>query len=151
MASTAVAQQVFGSIYGTITDASGAAVNNAKITITDTSKGTVFVVNTDASGNYNKSQLVPDPYKVTIEAAGFQRVASDIITVQVDQAARYDGALRVGDVTTEVEVTAAAPLLQSDRADVAQTFNEKEIENLPIISRNIQSMTLLEPGTAKLG
>ena len=151
MASTAVAQQVFGSIYGTVTDASGAAVNNAKITITDTNKGTVFVVNTDASGNYNKSQLVPDPYKVQIEAAGFQRVASDIITVQVDQAARYDGSLKVGDVTTEVEVTAAAPLLQSDRADVAQTFNEKEIENLPIISRNIQSMTLLEPGTAKLG
>jgi hypothetical protein len=151
MASTAVAQQVFGSIYGTVTDASGAGVNNAKITITDTNKGTVFVVNTDASGNYNKSQLIPDSYKVSIEAAGFQKVVSDIIEVQVDQAARYDGAMKVGDVTTEVEVTAAAPLLESDRADVAQTFNEKEIENLPIISRNIQSMTLLEPGTAKLG
>jgi hypothetical protein len=151
MASIAVAQQVFGSIYGTITDASGAAVNNAKITITDTSKGTVFVVNTDASGNYNKSQLVPDPYKVTIEAPGFQRVASDVINVEVDAAARYDVGLKVGDVTTEVEVSAAAPLLQSDRADVSETFNEKQIENLPVISRNVQSMTLLEPGTAKLG
>jgi len=151
MASSAIAQQVFGSIYGTITDASGAGVNNAKITITDTAKGTTFVVNTDASGNYNKSQLIPDPYKVTVEASGFQRVVSDVIAVRVDEAARFDAPLKVGDVTTEVEVSAAAPLLQADRADVAQTFTAKEIQELPNIGRNVQAMTLLEPGTAKMG
>src|SRR5580693_3344480 len=62
------AQQVFGSIFGTVTDASGAAIANAKVTITDASKGTKFEVTTDANGNYNKGQLVPDPYKVEIEA-----------------------------------------------------------------------------------
>jgi len=51
------AQQVFGSIYGTVTDASGAAVANAKVTITDASKGTKFEVTTDANGNYNKGQF----------------------------------------------------------------------------------------------
>jgi len=145
------AQQVFGSIYGTVTDASGAAVANAKVTITDASKGTKFEVTTDANGNYNKGQLVPDLYKVTIEAPGFQRVASNEIPVQVDAAARYDAALKVGEVTTEVEVVAAAPLLQSDRADVSQTFTAKEIEDLPNIGRNVQSMELLQPGTARLG
>ena len=59
--------------------------------------------------------------------------------------------MAVGDVTTEVEVTASAPLLQSDRADVAQTFTAKEINDLPNIGRNMQSMELLDPGTAKLG
>jgi hypothetical protein len=145
------AQQVFGSIFGTVTDASGAAVSNAKVTIADLSKGTSFQVNTDASGNYLKGQLIPGPYKVTIEAAGFQRVASNQIEVRVDEAARYDAALKVGEVTTEVEVVAAAPLLQSDRADIAQTFTSKEIGELPNIGRNVQAMTLLEPGSAKFG
>ena len=145
------AQQVFGSIFGTVTDASGAAVANAKVTITDASKGTKFEVTTDANGNYNKGQLVPDTYKVEIEAAGFQRVVSNEIPVQVDASARYDAALKVGEVTTEVEVLAVAPLLQSDRADISQTFTSKEIGELPNIGRNVQSMELLQPGTAKLG
>src|SRR5580704_7523341 len=58
------AQQVFGAIYGTITDASGAAVANAKITISDAEKGTKFEVTTDANGNFNKGQLIPGNYKV---------------------------------------------------------------------------------------
>ena len=124
---------------------------NAKVTITDVNKGTKAEVTTDANGNYNKGQLIPDAYKVTIEAPGFSRVASDNIQVHVDEAARYDAALKVGEVTTEVEVLAVAPLLQSDRADMAQTFSAKEINDLPNIGRNLQAMTLLEPGAAKMG
>ena len=148
---TANAQEVFGSIHGTVTDPSGGAVTSAKVTITDIDKGTQSVVATDASGNYEKRELIPDAYKVTIEAAGFQKVLSDRIAVRVDEVARYDVTLRVGDVSTEVEVTAAAPLLQSDRADVGQTFTSEEINDLPNIGRNMQSMELLEPGSAKLG
>src|SRR5271170_7019560 len=146
---SASAQHVFGSIYGTVTDASGAAVANAKITIADPSKGTSFVVTTDAAGNYRKGQLVPDSYTVTIEAPGFQKVASSAIVVEVDAQARFDAALKVGDVTTEVEVTAAAPLLQTASGDVSQTFTSKTINELPNIGRNLQSMELLEPGSAK--
>jgi hypothetical protein len=146
------AQQVFGSIYGTITDASGGAVTNAKITITDTNKGTQSVVMSDASGNYAKGQLIPDAYSVTIESPGFQKIVSNGLEVRVDEAARFDAALKVGDAAKEVvEVTAAAPLLQTDRADVAQTFDTKQIGELPNIGRNTQSMELLNPGTAKLG
>jgi len=145
------AQQVFGSIFGTVTDASGGAVANAKVTIADVNKGTKSEVTTDVNGNYNKGQLIPDPYKVTIEAPGFKRVVSNEIEVRVDESARYDAALSVGEVTTEVEVVAAAPLLQTDRADVAQTFTAKEVEDLPNIGRNTQAYELLEPGTAKLG
>ena len=150
-AENATAQQVFGSIFGTVTDASGAAIPNAKVTITDVNKGTKFVIATDSSGNYTKGQLIPDTYTVTIEDPGFQTVVSNGLVVQVDAAARYDAALKPGDVTTQVEVTAAAPLLQSDRADVSQTFTSKEINDLPNIGRNLQSMELLNPGTAKIG
>jgi hypothetical protein len=145
------AQQVFGSIFGTVTDANGGVVPNAKVTITNLAKGTTFELSTDAAGNYNKGQLIPDEYRVTIQATGFQKVVSSALQVRVDDAARFDATLAVGDVTTEVEVTAAAPLLQSDRADVAQTFSAKEINDLPNIGRNLQSMELLNPGTAKMG
>jgi hypothetical protein len=145
------AQEVFGSIFGTVTDASGAAVPNATITILDVGKGTTSTATTDASGNYTKGQLIPDIYKVTIEAPGFGKVISSEINVEVNQSARFDAALTVGSVTSEVQVTAAAPLLQADRADVAQTFSGKELNELPNIGRNAQEFELLEPGTAKLG
>lgn len=150
-ASISYAQQVFGSIFGTVTDPGGAVVASAKITITDLNKGTKFEVVTDSAGNYNKGQLVPDTYTVTIEAPGFSKVISSKLEVRVDEAARFDAAMKVGEVTTEVEVSAAAPLLQSDRADVSQTFTGQEINELPNIGRNLQSMELLQPGTAKLG
>ena len=148
---SANAQQVFGNINGNITDSSGGAVANAKVTITDTNKGTQFEVMSDASGNYAKGQLIPDTYTISIEAAGFQRVVSNALQVHVDEGVRYDAQLKVGDVSTSVEVTAAAPLLQTDRADVAQTFDAKQIEELPNIGRNAQSMELLQPGTARIG
>jgi len=151
LCATASAQQVFGSIFGTVTDPSGSAVASAKVTVTDVNKGTRFEVLTDVSGNYNKGQLVPGQYTVTIESKGFRPVKSDAFDVQVNAAVRYDGSLKVGDVTTEVEVVAAAPMLQSDRSDVSQTFTSKEINDLPNIGRNLQSMELLNPGTAKLG
>jgi hypothetical protein len=145
------AQQVFGSIIGTVTDPSGGAVANAKVTITDTNKGTSSTVMTDAQGAYTKGQLIPDTYKITIEAPGFQKVASNAVDVHVDESVKFDAALKVGDVSSTVEVTAAAPLLQADRADVSQTFSAQQINDLPNLGRNAQSMELLQPGTAKLG
>jgi len=126
-------------------------VADAKVTVTDVNKGTKFEISTDASGYYNKGQLIPDKYTVTIEAKGFQAVKSDTVDINVDAAVRYDASLKVGEVTTQVEVQAAAPLLQSDRSDVSQTFDAKEINDLPNIGRNLQSMELLNPGTAKIG
>ncbi len=145
------AQQIFGSIQGTVTDPSGSAVNNAKVTITDTAKGTSFAVTTNDSGLYSKGQLIPDPYKVTIEAPGFQKAVSNDLTVQVDQSTQFNATLQVGNASTEVEVTAAAPLLQTDRADVAQTFTAQQISQLPSIGRNLQAFELLNPGTNQLG
>jgi carboxypeptidase family protein len=148
---TANAQQVFGSIFGTVTDSTGSAVVGAKVTVADVDKGTKFEVVTDSSGNYRQGQLIPDKYTITVEAKGFQAVKSDAVDIRVDEGVRYDASLKVGDVTTTVEVAATAPMVQSDRSDVAQTFSSKEINALPNIGRNLQSMELLNPGTAKIG
>ena len=82
------AQQVFGSIHGTVTDPAGSAIANAKVTVTDVNKGATFEVTTDDSGNYAKRQLIPDTYTVVIEAPGFSRVASGNMEVHVDEAAQ---------------------------------------------------------------
>lgn len=148
---SSVAQQVFGSIIGTVTDPSGSAVANATVTITDVTKGTSFTVTTNDSGQYTKGQLIPDPYTVSIEATGFSKVVSNQLTVSADQATQFNASMQVGNVQQQVEVTAAAPLLQTDRADVAQTFTSEQISQLPSIGRNLQAFELLNPGTAKLG
>src|ERR1051326_4930135 len=151
LTSNGYSQQVFGSIVGNVTDATGSAVPNAKVTITDQNKGTKSEVVTNESGNYTKGQLIPDPYTVEVVAPGFRKAVSKDITVSVDQVSRVDVSLQVGELTQEVEVTAAAPLLQSDRADVATTYNTQQIENLPNFDRNFQSMELLAPGAQRLG
>ncbi|MDQ2898626.1 MAG: TonB-dependent receptor [Acidobacteriota bacterium] len=145
------AQQVYGSIFGTVTDASGSAVPNAKVTVSDQSKNTKFEVTTNDSGNYTKGQLIPGLYDVAIEATGFQRVESKNVNVQVDSAARIDVSLQVGNATETVEVTAAAPTLQADRADVQTTFTTKQLIDLPSINRNVQAYELLAPGVSRIG
>jgi len=145
------AQQVFGRIFGTVTDATGGAVSNAKVTITDQNKGTDYDVTTNESGNYDKGQLIPGIYSVSVEAAGFAKQQFKDIRVQVDNAARIDASLQPGNVTQTVEVTAAAPTLQADRADVQTTFTSKELVDLPSLGRNAQALELLSPGTSRIG
>lgn len=145
------AQQVYGGIFGTVTDASGAGVPNAKVTITDQGKGTKYEITTNDTGNYTKGQLIPGTYTVEVEGTGFRKAISRDIVVNVDQNARVDIALELGSVSEQVEVTAAAPLLQSDRADVATTFSAKQLVELPSFNRNFQAYELLTPGTNKLG
>jgi len=151
MSQLAVAQQVYGNIYGTVTDQSGAGVPGAKITISNPEKGTKFEVMTNEAGNYTRGQLIPGNYTVEIEGNGFRKSISKDILVSVDRSSRVDVALEVGNVTEQVEVTASAPLLQSDRSDVATTFNAKTLNELPSFNRNFQAYELLTPGTNKLG
>jgi hypothetical protein len=143
-------QQVFGNVFGTVTDPSGAGVPNAKVTITDQEKGTVFNVTTNESGNYTKDRLIPGIYTVEVEAAGFRKSITKDVRVNIDQGSLVNISLTVGNVTETVEVAAAAPLLQTDRADVAVTFASRQLTNLPNFDRNLQSYLLLTPGTTKL-
>lgn len=143
-------QAVFGSIAGTVTDPSGAAVPNAKVTVIDQAKGTTDEATTNDSGNYNVTHLIPDPYTVRIEAPGFKVIEFKDIPVSADAAARIDGQFAVGSASEQVEVTAEAEQLKTDRADVSIEFNQKYVEDLPIMNRNFTSFELLSPGTQKM-
>ena len=147
---TASGQAVYGSIIGTVTDPQGNAVAGAKVTVTSTTKHTLFEGTTNDSGNYTITHLLPDTYSIKIEAAGFK--AYDVASMQVsaDTAAHVDAQLQVGAVTQTVEVTGEVPQLKTDRSDVAITFNEKYVEDLPILNRNFTNFELLSPGTQKL-
>src|SRR5438105_15377340 len=143
-------QAVFGSIFGTVTDPSGAAVPNAKVTVTSATKATSYTATTNADGNYSVTHLIPDTYNVRAEAAGFKAFEVKNIPVSADAAARVDGQFQVGGTTETVEVTSEAPQLKTDRSDVAIEFNQRYVEDLPVLNRNFTSFELLSPGTQKL-
>src|SRR5437868_7329053 len=147
---SAFGQAVYGSILGTVTDPQGAAVSGAKVTVTDQRKGTSDTTTTNDSGNYSMTHLIPDTYSVKVEAPGFKAAEQKDITVQADAGARVDLGLQVGSNTESVEVTAEAPQLKTDRADVAISFNEKYVEDVPILNRNFTTLQLLAPGSQKI-
>jgi len=147
----ASAQAVFGSIFGTVTDPSGASVPGVKVAVTSASKGTSVETTTNSDGNYSVTHLIPDTYNVRAEAAGFKAFESKGIVVSADAAARVDGQFQVGGSTETVEVTSEAPQLKTDRADVATIFNDKAVEDLPLFNRNFTALVLASPGAQQLG
>jgi hypothetical protein len=146
----AMGQAIYGSILGTVTDPSGAAVNGAKVTVTSQTKNTSTTDTTNDSGNYSVTHLIPDVYSIRIEGTGFKTIQFKDIQVSADAGARVDGQFQVGSQSEQVEVTAEAPQLKTDRADVAMEFNQKYVEDVPILNRNFTELQLMAPGSQKL-
>jgi len=146
------AQSVYGSIFGTVTDKSGAAVPNATVTVTDEAKGTVVNVTSNASGDYSVPHLIPDVYDIKVSAKGFKSFETKGIAVEADAAPRIDPMMDVGGSTETVEVNAdQEPELKTDKADVATVFNEQQVESLPVGDQNFTNLQLLVPGAQLLG
>ncbi|HYT21698.1 MAG TPA: carboxypeptidase-like regulatory domain-containing protein, partial [Candidatus Polarisedimenticolia bacterium] len=144
------AQAVYGSILGTVTDPQGAAVAGAKVTVVNQRKGTSDTTTTNQDGNYSVTHLVPDSYSVRVEAPGFKVSQQKDVIVSADAGSRVDLQFVVGGTSETVEVTAEAPQLKTDRADVAVSFNEKYVEDVPILNRNFTQLQLLAPGSQKI-
>src|SRR5579863_634962 len=143
-------QAVFGSVIGNVTDAQGNAVAGAKVTVTSNSKTTAFETSSNESGNFSVTHLIPDSYKVHVEATGFKAYDVPSVTVSADSSVNINASLQVGAVTQTVEVTGDIPQLQTDRADVDIQFSQKYVEDLPVLNRNFTNFELLSPGTQKL-
>jgi uncharacterized protein YfaS (alpha-2-macroglobulin family) len=114
-----------------VTDPQGAAAAGAKVTVTNQRKGTEDTSTTNADGNYSVTHLLPETYTVRIEGFGFKVSEQKDVLVQADAGSRVDMQFQVGGTTETVEVTAEAPQLKTDRADVAVSFNEKYVETFP--------------------
>ena len=147
-AANARAQAVYGSISGTVTDSSGAAIPGATVTIKSIERNTVDTVTSNESGLYVKERLLPGTYEVKVEFQGFKQKLISSVTVSVDTQTKVDAQLEAGAISDTVTVTAAeGQLLKTDRADVATTFDTKQITELPILDRNFTKFILLTPGT----
>ncbi len=147
-----LAQAVYGTIAGRVTDESGAVLPGVEVVISNKDKGTSWTVVSDENGNYRKERLVPGSgYEVSATLSGFKTFVQQNLTVNVDAVVDVNPVLSVGEISEQVTVTGAPPLLKTEKTDVAVTFEEKEIEELPIFERNFTRFLLLTPGTSELG
>src|SRR5580658_1954646 len=145
------AQAVYGSIFGTVTDNTGAAIPGATVTITDEAKGTTVVVQAGASGDYSVEHLIPDLYDVKVTFQGFETFETKGIQVYADSSPKVDVKMTVGGASTTVEVSAdTVPVLKTDRADVATELTQQQVEDLPVNGRNFTNLQLLLPGAQQL-
>jgi hypothetical protein len=147
------AQSVYGSLFGTVTDKTGAAIPGATITVTDTAKGTVVTAISNGTGDYSVPHLIPDTYTLKAEAKGFRTFEATGISVEADAAPRIDPTLDVAGSAGETVVVNAdtTPELKTDRADVSTIFDQQQVSSLPIGDQNFTNLQLLLPGAQLLG
>ena len=149
-AGTAFSQAVSASIVGTVTDATGGVVVNAKVTVTEINTLVSHTAQTNTSGNYSFVNLPPGQYQATVEMSGFKREVRGPADVAVDSTARIDVQLQPGNVTETVEVSAEAAVLKTDRADITSTVDSVQVEELPnLYNGNYQMMLSLVPGVSE--
>jgi hypothetical protein len=148
---TALAQDPFGSIAGTVTDAQGAVVQNATVTVRNLATNASRTGMTNNDGQYRVLQLQPGVYEVKASATNFKQSVLGNIQVQVGQIASADLSLQVGDVGEVVTVnpTTEAQIERSDNT-VSGVINTQQIESLPLNGRNFLDLAQLQPGTEKV-
>jgi hypothetical protein len=146
-ASLLEAQQVAGSMIGTITDPSGGVVPSAEVKVRNRATATDFVTLSDGTGVWRAPQLEPGVYDVSVSAKGFATLVRRDIEVRVADGLRVDFVLQVGSVNDTVSVAAAAPLLQVEDASLGQVVDNKNIVELPLNGRNWQQLAMLSPAT----
>src|SRR3954468_6348527 len=142
------AQAVYGSIVGTVVDSSGAAVANAKVIIRNVDRDTTNETTTNESGNYTQRYLIVGNYQVRVEAPGFQAAVENRVPVSVDAEVKIDMKLQVGELNQTVEVTSEAAMLKTERSDVATTYSQKQVGELPVLNRRFTTLQLMTPGVS---
>lgn len=145
------AQGFFGSIVGTVTDGSGAAVPGATVNLQDLGTGERRVAASDTQGNYRFVSLKPGSYRVEVEGKGFKRQVVDNVIVAVEATVRVDTALQVGEVGQTVQVTSSAPILQTESASLSQVVSGRTVQDLPLNGRNVLNLVALVPGVVPQG
>jgi hypothetical protein len=143
-------QAVNATLLGTVTDSSGAAVANVKVTITETNTGITRFSQTNDSGNYVFPDLPPGTYTVTSEQPGFKRESRAGIDLIVNSTERVDLVLQPGNMSETITVEAETPILQTERADTGRKLETVLTENIPLgTNRNFQNLLNIVPGTTR--
>src|SRR5947208_806103 len=146
--SLSFAQKDTGSIVGTVKDQTGALVANAKVTVTDVERGPGLTTTTNDAGEYVASPLRIGRYTVMVQHPGFKQAVSVPVNLDVQQRIAINVTLQVGQISEAVEVTGAAPLLETETSELGQVVDHKRVANLPLNGRNFAQLALLTAGTA---
>lgn len=141
-----MAQTITGSITGTAVDPSGAVVPGVKVVATNTGTNGTFTAVTNDAGIYNLVFLPAGIYTVEAELQGFKKLTLGPFKLEVNQIARMDIKLEIGSTAETVEITAAAPILQTESTATGDTVTSTKLTSVPLNGRNFASLTLLIPG-----
>jgi len=139
--------QTFGEITGVVTDPSGSAVAGANVTVTNKATGASRSVVSNEAGIYSLPSLLPGAYDLRIEKQGFRAASRPGIELQVQQTARVDAALQLGQVSEVVEVSATGSLINTENATVGTVIENRRIVELPLNGRNFLQLVALSPNT----
>lgn len=135
-------------IVGQVTDPSHAAIADATVRVTNVDTNAERTTTTDANGNFSVPNLPPARYKVTIEKAGFSTAVVEPFDLRVGETSRRSVSLQVGSVNQTVDVSAEAPLLETENGTVGQVITQKQIEELPLNGRNLVQLATLSAGVS---
>ncbi len=144
-------QSTYGTVDGAVTDASGAAVPGAQVTLTNSGTEEKRTQGTNTQGLYQFVNVVPGPYVLEVEKAGFKHFTRENVVVQVQQDAHIDAVLPVGQVTETVSVSADTPLLQAETSSLGQVVEERKANELPLNGRNIFNLITVSPAAVAQG
>src|SRR5262245_55021788 len=143
------AQTVTATMLGTVRDASGAVLPNVEVTVTNINTNISNGFMTDETGEYVIPLLKPGIYRVRASHPGFKTVVRERVVLEVDQKARVDLTLTVGDVSESGEGHASAPVIATDRRTVGQVIDNRRVLELPLNGRNFIQLTYLAPGAVR--
>jgi hypothetical protein len=133
-------------VLGTVTDATGAVVPNAKVTIKNLGTGVTATASSNGKGDYIFNLLTPGHYSIAIEASGFKSVVYEDVALAAGDRVRENGNLEAGAITETVEVTSVEPLLQTDSSAVTSVVTEQSVQDLPLNGRNFVNLVQIQPG-----
>ena len=141
-----IAQQGGGTISGSVTNSQGAAISGSAVEVKSVATNAVFSAVTNTSGFYTAPSLAVGEYEVAAQFEGFKRAVRSGITLQVNQTARIDIVLEIGEVVETIEVVGEAPLVQSDTSTLGEVIERRRMVELPINGRGALALTLLTAG-----
>lgn len=145
-----MAQTTNASIVGIVTDPSGAALPNATVIVTNVGTGVSRTVTSNMAGAYTVAPLIPGGYEVRVTNSGFKTKVQPKVVLETGAVVKVDFTLEVGDVSERIEVTAAAPMLQTQEASVGGVVTTSQLERIPVNGRNYTRLLVLMPGTSDI-
>src|SRR6267143_6832935 len=145
------AQSTYGTVNGSVTDSSGAAIADAQVTLTNLGTSEKRTQSTGSDGFYSFVNLNPGRYKIDVEKPGFKHTTRSEVIVDVQQTSRVDLTMHVGEVTQSIEVTGEISSLQPETSSLGQVVEQRKANELPLNGRNIFNLITISPAAIAQG